>query len=128
MSKQVELEKLDRAIKDGQIRLGTVKNNLDLLDREIATLTELQSELEANVKCLKQKNIVAIATEFKKSKEDLKKTKLRLTLATAERDDFKRALEFTHKVIKDSQEAIERIKKSGENNVLHANFGKKDNG
>lgn len=128
MSKQVELEKLDRAIKDGQIRLHTVKNNIDLLDREIQTLGELEVQLEENIKCLKQQNIVAMATEYKKAKEDLKKTRQRLILARNEREDFRKAMDNVNKVIKDSHDAIEALKKSGENNVLHGKFGKKDNG
>lgn len=128
MSKQIELEKLDRAIKDSQIRLHTVKSNMDILGREIATLGAVEQELEANVSVLKQEKIIASASEYKKAKEDLKKTKNRLIMARNEREDFKKSMDNVNKVIIDSQQAIDKIKKSGENNVVLGNFGKKENG
>lgn len=128
MSKQIELEKLDRAIKDGLIRICTVKNNIDLLDRDIDTLIEVERTLEENIKCLKEKNIIAMALEYKKAKEDLVRTRQKLIAQQNEREDYRKALANTNTMMDQSKEAIEKIKKSGENNVLHGNFGKKDNG
>ncbi len=128
MSKQVDLERLDRAIKDGMIRICTVKSNIDLLDKDIETLIQLESTLVENLKCLKEKNIIAMASEFRKAKEDLGKTRIRLTVQQNEREDYRKALANVTQVVEESKEAIEKIKKSGENNVLHGNFGKKDHG
>jgi DNA repair exonuclease SbcCD ATPase subunit len=127
-SKQNELESLDRLIKDSNIRLHTFKTNIDSLDREITTLQELEITLEENIKCLKQNNIVPIASEYKKAMEDMKKTKNRLVETMNQREGFKKNHSDITKLIKDSEDAIERIKKSGENNVIRANFGKKENG
>lgn len=128
MSKQVELERLDRAIKDANIRSGTVRMNIDVLDREIANLDLMELALEENIQVLKQKKIVAIAEEFKKAKEELKRTRLRLITLKNEREDYRKALDHVNQVIVDSTAAIEKIKKDGDNNVLRATFGKKDNG
>lgn len=128
MNKKEELEKLEKAIKDGEIRLNTIKNNVDILDKEINTLTHLEVQLEANLKCLKKKNIVAMASEFKKAKEDLKKTRVRMIVAKNEREDFKKATEATNYVIAKAKEDIEKVKNFGENNVLYAIFRRKKNG
>lgn len=124
MSKQIELEKLDRAIKDSQIRLCTVKSNIELLDREVETLSRLEVQLESNLKCLKKKDIIPIASEFKKAKEDLGKTRIRLITVKNEREDFKKAMDHVNQCMDKAREEIEKIKKIGENNVLHGKFGK----
>jgi chromosome segregation ATPase len=128
MSKQIELEELDRAIKDANIRSGTFRINIEVLDSDIGCMEELEKTLEENIQVLKQKKIVAIAEDYRKAKEDLAKTRVRLIALKNEREDYRKALNNTHKVIKDSMEAIEKIKRNGDNNVLRANFGKKNNG
>ena len=124
MNKQIELERLDRAIKDSNIRACTVKNNIDILDRDIANMDELEQTLEENIQVLKQQKIVAIAEEFKKAKEELAKTRVRLITLRNEREDYRKALNNVHQVIQQSLEAIEKIKRDGDNNVVRANFGK----
>src|SRR5579863_1036082 len=77
MNKQVELERLDRAIRDSTIRACTVKNNIDILDRDIANMGEYEKMLEENVRVLRRQKIVVIAEEFKKTKEELSKARIR---------------------------------------------------
>lgn len=128
MSKQVELEKLDRAVRDGEIRLQTVNVNINSLTKEIDQLENLENQLEENLKCLKKKSIIAIATEFKKAKEDLKKTKTRLISLKNDRENFKKAANDVEAVMKKAKEDMENLKKNGDSNVLHGTFGRKDNG
>jgi chromosome segregation ATPase len=128
MSKQVELEKHDRAIKDANVRSSTVKMNMEILDREIASLDQAELDLEENISVLKQQKIVAMADQYKKAKEELKKVRTRLIASKNEREDYRKALDHVNQVIQQSVDAIEKIKRDGDNNVLHANFGKKDHG
>lgn len=128
MSKQVELEKLDRSIKDGEIRLRTAKTNIEALDKEIDSLSSLEIQLEENVKCLKKNNVVAIATEFKKAKEDLAKTKARLIALKNDRELFKKSAKDIETFTNKAKEDIEKLQKTGDNNVLRGKFSRKDNG
>lgn len=128
MNKQLELDRLDRMVKDSTIRACTVQNNLDVLDRDIANTEVIKQKLEENLQFLKKQKVIAIAEQFKKAKEELAKTKVRLITLRNEREDYRKALDNVHRVIKESMEAIDKIKKDGDNNVLRANFGKKDNG
>jgi chromosome segregation ATPase len=128
MNKQLELDRLDRTIKDSNIRASTVRNNLDVLERDISNMENLKEKLEENLKFLKRQKVIAIAEEFKKAKDELAKTRVRLITLRNEREDYRKALNNVNQVIKDSMQAIEKIKKDGDNNVLRANFGKKDNG
>ena len=126
MSKLVELEKLDRAIKDGEIRIRTVQNNIDQLTKEIDQLTTLEKQLEENLDCLKKKNVTVIATEFRKAKEDLTRTKARLTNLGNERENFKKSLDNASQVMEKARAEIEKLKKAENNNVLQGKFGRKD--
>jgi chromosome segregation ATPase len=128
VSKKIELEELDRAIKNGEIRLCTVNTNIGSLTKEIEVLDALESELEENLKVLKKKNIVAIATEYKKAKEDLAKTKVRLISLKNDRENFKKAANDVQKAMEKAKQDIEKMKKNGDSNVLHGTFGRKDNG
>lgn len=127
MGKQADLEKLDRTIKDGEIRLRTVKTNIDSLSREIATLDELEIQLNLNLQCLKEKKIIAIATEYKKAKEDLAKTKTRRIALSNDREHFKKAVAEVEIVMKKAKEELDEMNKEG-NNVLYVEFGGKVNG
>lgn len=128
MSKQVEIENLDRVIKNGEIRINTVKINIDSLSREIDTLGLLEEQLLENLKCLKKRNIIAIATEFRKAKEDLEKTRKRSIELRNDRENFKKASDNVAQEMKKAREEIDKIKKAGESNVVHAKFGRKNNG
>jgi chromosome segregation ATPase len=127
VGKQADLEKLDRTIKDGEIRLRTVKTNIDSLSREIATLDELEIQLNLNLQCLKEKKIIAIATEYKKAKEDLAKTKTRRIALSNDREHFKKAVAEVEIVMKKAKEELDEMNKEG-NNVLYVEFGGKVNG
>lgn len=127
MGKQADLEKLDRTIKDGQIRLQTVKTNIESLSREIAVLDELEIQLNLNLQCLKEKKIIAIATEFKKAKEDLAKTKVRRIALSNDREHFKKAAAEVEIVMKKAREELEELNKEGDN-VLYVEFGGKVDG
>lgn len=127
MSKKVELEELDRAIRNGEIRLCTVNANIGSLTKEIEHLDTLEMQLEENVKVLKKNNIIAIATEYKKAKEDLAKTRTRLISLKNDRENFKKAADDVKKVMEKAKEDIEKLKKV-DSNVLHGTFGRKGNG
>ena len=128
MGKQAELEKLDRTLKDCELRLRTIKVNIDSLTREIDTFFELEAQLEQNVKCLKKKNIIAIAAEYKKAKEELAKTKAKSIGLRNDREQFRKASAEIEFVMKKAQVDLEKLHKIGDNNVLRGKFGRKENG
>ena len=128
MSIQEDLAKLDRAVKDAEIRLHTVNSSIIGLDKELETLANLEGELEENVACLKKNRVIAIASEYKKAKEDLKKTRVRMTALQNDRAHYHKAKVEVETSLAKTKQEIEKIKNTGDRNVLHANFGRKDGG
>lgn len=125
MGKQEELEKLDRTIKDNEIRRLTVQTNMELLQREVGVLSEVEAQLEENIRCLKKKNIVAMANEYRKAKEDLAKTKARLISLSNDIENFRKATDQVDQSTAKAKEDIEKIKKNADNNILQFSFKRK---
>ena len=123
MSKIEELDKLDKAIKDAEIRLKSIQNGVEQIDKEIAVLDPRRNELEQNLEFHKQSGTVPIATEYRKVKAELTKTIARLILI---KHDQKKAVQ----ACRDIEDIIDKFKrdhmellKTSENNVLRVLFG-----
>jgi chromosome segregation ATPase len=124
---QVELEKADRIIKDTEIKLNTIKSSLTVVDNELQQLILLETELEDNLKFLKKKNIIALAQEYKKAKEDLNKTKNRLAMLRIDSGNMKRALRDCEVFLQKAKESYVKLLK-GKDNVIRGKFGSKKSG
>jgi chromosome segregation ATPase len=124
---QLELEKADRIVKDTEIKLRTIKVALDGIDAEIQQLNTLEAELEENLQFLKKKNIIALAQEYKKAKEDLTKTKNRLAMLRIDAANVGRAFGDCEAYLKKAKEAYAKLLK-GSDNVVRGNFGRRSDG
>jgi hypothetical protein len=126
VGKMEDLAALYHSIKDGEGRLKAIKVNLDALDREIESLLALKNVLVSNIQVLKLKGVVPMASEFKKAKEDLIKTKFRLVFCNSNRDGYRRAYLEGEMFHKQTQEKYAELLKTGINNVLRVKFGRKN--
>jgi DNA repair exonuclease SbcCD ATPase subunit len=126
VGKLEELEKLDRTIKDCDIKARTIKLNIDTLSEEIEIMYELESQLGQNLKCLKKKGIIAIASEYVRSKEALAKTRVRSIALRNDREQLKKTVDQLEKIAKKAREDMEKLNKIGDNNVLCPKFGRKN--
>jgi chromosome segregation ATPase len=125
VSKIEELDRLDREIKNAEIRLKSIQTAIEQTDKEIAVLSPRRSELEQNISFHKKTDAAPILHEYRKAKNELSKTKARLILITA---DQKKAIQ----ACKDIELIIQRFKKdhlellkTSDNNVLRVLFGSK---
>jgi predicted nucleic acid-binding Zn-ribbon protein len=118
MSKLENITKLDRAIKDAEIRIRTVLVNVEALTKEIDLLSSKAKTLEENVKCLKQNRIIAVAQEFKKSKEELYRTRSRITTLGNDREHFLKSSDDMKAFIEKTKKELEKLTNDNDNNVL----------
>jgi hypothetical protein len=124
MGKQEDLVKLDRAIKDAEVRLRTFSVNINTIQKEIDFLLNLESQLQENIAYLKNIKIVALAVEYRKAKEDLKKTKTRLSYLGIDISTNEKAHKELENLLKKNKETYDKLAKTNENNVLQGKFGK----
>lgn len=112
-----ELDKAEREVKDTEQKLYKIKATLKDVEDEIAKLTLLEKALNENLDFLKGGGETVSATEFKKIKEDLVRTKGRLSLIKIDRDNIAKAQ-------KDGEAYLEKAKAAlakamlGPDNVL----------
>ena len=125
MSKIDELTKIDRNIKDAEIRLKTFGLNIDTIQKELDFLTHLENQLLVNITTLKTIKIVTLAQEYKKAKEDLKKTKIKLTQLKSDKAINEKAVKELGFILEKNKEAYDKLSKQNENNVLQGKFGRK---
>ena len=125
MPKQDELVRIAQNIKDCENRLKTFSSNVETIQKEVDFLINLENQLETNISILKKIKIVTLATEYKKAREDLKKTKIKLTQLKSDKTINEKAHKELEYLLQKNKEAYDKLAKQGENNVLLGKFGRK---
>ena len=125
MPKQDELTRIAQNIKDCENRLKTFSSNVETIQKELDFLANLETQLETNISVLKKIKIVTLATEYKKAREDLKKTKIKLTQLKSDKAINEKAHKELEYMLQKNKEAYDKLSKQGENNVLLGKFGRK---
>lgn len=125
MPKQDELTRIAQNIKDCENRLKTFSSNVETIQKEVDFLVNLESQLQANISILKKIKIVTLATEYKKAREDLKKTKIKLAQLKSDKTINEKAHKELEYLLQKNKEAYDKLSKQGENNVISGKFGRK---
>ena len=125
MNRTEDLAKLDRNIKDCENRLKTFNSNVDTIQKEIDFLAQIETQLESNISYLKKIKIVTLAQEYKKAKEDLKKTKIRLTQLKSDKTINEKAHKELSYLFQKNKEAYDKLAEQNDNNILQGKFGRK---
>lgn len=116
MGKTSDLEKLNQVIEDAEKRVKTLQGSIDALGKELSALGNHEYTLEESIKTLRRKQVIAIAQEFKKIKEELKKTRQKMGELSNDREHFIKASKDVHGLIKKTKDDLEKLQKSS--NVL----------
>ena len=126
MGKTEDLAKLSVAAKDIEQRMFSVKTSMDVIKKELDFLTTLEEQLDSNVRYLKKVKIIALASEYKKAREDLKKTKTRLGQIKGDLGNNERAHKELEAMLKKNKEVYDKLSKTSDNNVLQGKFGRRN--
>jgi len=89
MANLSDIDKLQKAIKIAEDRLAVVKAALDGVERDIDLVSTSVIQLKRNIHYLKKKNTVALASEYKKVKEELDDAKNKLSTYRLNREDYR---------------------------------------
>jgi len=124
-SKLEELDRLEKALLDAIAGLKSISLNVEKIDFEIAILVQRKNELIQNIEFHKKEEVVPIAQEYKKSKEELSKTIARLILLNSDLNKSNSAIKTTETIIEKFKKDHMKLLQTGENNVLRPKFGGK---
>jgi hypothetical protein len=123
-----DLNKASHALLDAEIRLRTVVAQRTQLEKQIAILTAVEANLEENIRVLKQKDAIIIASEYKKAISDLATARVRRSFLRVDRENCMKIeghAEFVHEKAKAEYDRLFNMIHNPPNNVIPGNFGKK---
>lgn len=123
MNKAEQLDQLDKAIKDADIRLKSIICNVEQIDKEISVLSPRKNELEKNIEFHKRSGTIPLAHEYKKAKLELSKVRVRLNAITSDRSKAVQATKDIEKIIEKFRKDHYELLRTSENNVLRVLFG-----
>jgi len=121
-----DLDRLDKVIKDAESRIKTIQANIDAIGKELNVLASHEYTLEESVKNLRKRQVIAIAQEFKKIKEELSRTRQRIVMLENDRDHFLKASRDVHNLIEKTREDLQKLQKASKSNVLNFKARKPD--
>lgn len=126
MAAHHDLDKLAAAMNDLDSRLHRLNVALIKNEDEIAILVVLQDTLEQNIVELKRQHVIAMASEYKKAKEDLQRTLIRLQFLRMDRATYEKAFNGHAKMHEYLQKQFDETMERITNNVIQVDFGRKD--
>jgi predicted nuclease with TOPRIM domain len=121
-----ELEKIESEVKDLEYRHSNVKDGINSIDREIILLCLKERALEDNIKNLKKRSFIVLASEYRRSKEDLLRTKTRLEMIRKDKANLENALNVTFNFLTKARAKLDELRQSEVTNVLQGSFGSND--
>jgi len=89
MSNLADIEKIQTTLRLMEERLAAVRGGLHNVERDIDILSTHAAQLNRNVHYLKRKKVIALASEYKKVKEELTTVNTRLAALRSDRENFR---------------------------------------
>lgn len=101
---KAKFEKLVHDIKDTKGRIDSLRTHIQTLDEQVALHKSLEKQFSQNLAVLRDDAIIAMASEFKKIKEDLSVVVTRLKNCQLDVKNSKVFLERAEKLLIDLEE------------------------
>lgn len=126
MSKPIDLDLTEKEFKDATDKLEFLQSSLGKVYNEITLLTHLQQVLEQNISILKSRQIITIAIEYKKAKEDLDRVDNSLSMLRINRNNLEFSIEKARKVLADCRDKYIIALQYRVPKVIEVDFGRKN--
>jgi chromosome segregation ATPase len=126
MNKHQELERADAELKELGTRIESIKFHLRSLENSLALLRSLHVQFSQNLATLREQGIVALASEYKKIREDLAIVNSKLRVMAIDHSNHEVALERTEKILVESREKYVILLRNQDGRVIKGNFGGKE--
>lgn len=123
MGKKEDLATLEHIFVENEAKLRSIRAHILSTTRDIETLSQLEGNLIDNVKYLKKNKVITMADNYKKAKDDLAKTVVKVVSLMNDRENLRKAAKQCEKEMDVAQSRIKELQKD---NVLYGNFGRKN--
>jgi chromosome segregation ATPase len=122
-----DLNKYSHVLLDAQVNLQTIQAQVLKLDKEIAMLTMVEANLEENIRILKATRAIVMASEYKKSTNDLGTCRTRMAFVRVDRENILKNEKQASEVYEKTKAEYERLLDLVQNppdNVIYVDFGR----
>jgi chromosome segregation ATPase len=126
MNKADEIEKAEKALKEASERLGNLTAYVAKLESELYVLKNIEETLKENITILKSEDIIAVASEFKRSKEELTKIQQRIAVTNIDKANNERSIAKIQKTMIECREALAQAMLVPLAPILEGNFRSKN--
>lgn len=124
-----DLNKSSHVLLDAQVNLQVIQAQILKIDKEIAILTMVKANLEENIRVLKRRRAIVMASEFKKSVTDLDTCETRMAFLRVDRENILKNEKYADDVYQKAKTEYERLLDLVQNppsNVIYVDFRRKD--
>jgi hypothetical protein len=126
MNKPIDIYAAEREFKDANDRLDALQAHLYNIDNEVALLLHLKKSLQENISILKSRQIITVALEYRKAKEDLDKIYNKLTMLRINKNNLGHSVEQARKFLAERREQYLLAMEEQTPKVIEVDFGRKD--
>lgn len=124
-----DLNKFSHTLLDAQVNLQTAQAAVLKIDKDLAILTMVKANLEENIRVLKRRRAIVMASEFKKSSDDLDTCETRMAFLRVDRENALKNENYADGIYQKVRAEYERLLDIVQNppdNVIYVDFGRKD--
>lgn len=124
-----DLNKSSHVLLDAQVNLQTIQAQILKIDKDLAMLTMVKANLEENIRVLKRRRAIVMASEFKKSVNDLSTCETRMAFLRVDRENILKNEKYADGIYQKARAEYERLLDLVQNppdNVIYVDFGRKD--
>lgn len=122
----INLDSAEREFKDATERFEALQMHTNKIESDIALLLLVKKNLEENISTLKSRQIITIAVEYKKAKEDLGKVYNNLTMLRINKNNLEHSTEQARKFLTERREIYLLALENHVSRVIEVDFGRKD--
>lgn len=124
-----DLNKFSHTLLDAQVNLQTIQAAVLKIDKDLAMLTMVKANLEENIRVLKRRRAIVMASEFKKSSDDLTTCETRMAFLRVDRENVLKNEKHADGIYQKAKAEYERLLDLVQNppdNVIYVDFGRKN--
>lgn len=124
-----DLNKSSHVLLDAQVNLQVIQTQILKINKDLAILTMVRANLEENIRVLKRRRAIVVASEFRKSTVDLNTCETRMAFLRVERENVLKneaAADSVYQKAKAEYERLLDLVQNPPSNVIYVDFRRKD--
>lgn len=124
MGKIISLDAAERAFKDAKDRAESLQVHLNKLETEMNTLIFVKKGLEENLSILKRRQIITVAVEYRKVKEDVDKANANLVTSRINKSNMEHSIAQANKFMVECRDRYLSAIEIHKPKVIEVDFGR----